>query len=47
MPLDVREEHRMLQHLVAKFVDEVLMPLEAKIIEPGHFFFHTSRKRGI
>ncbi len=33
MPLDMPEEHRMLQDLVAKFVDDELMPLEAKVIE--------------
>ena len=33
MPLDMAEEHRMLQDLVAKFVDDELMPLEAKVIE--------------
>ena len=33
MPLDMLEEHRMLQDLVAKFVDDELMPLEAKVIE--------------
>ena len=33
MPADMPEEHRMLQDLVARFVDEELMPLEAKIIE--------------
>lgn len=30
--LDMPEEHRMLQDLVAKFVDEELMPLEANVI---------------
>jgi acyl-CoA dehydrogenase len=33
MPLDMLEEHRMLQDLVARFVDDALMPLEAKVIE--------------
>ena len=33
MALDLPEEHRMLHDLVAKFVDDELMPLEAKIIE--------------
>jgi acyl-CoA dehydrogenase len=33
MPLDMPEEHRMLQDLVAKFVDEELMPLEPRILE--------------
>lgn len=33
MPVDMPEEHRMLQDLVARFVDEELMPLEARIIE--------------
>ena len=33
MALDMTDEHRMLQDLVAKFVDEELMPLEAKVIE--------------
>ena len=33
MPLDMAEEHRMLQDLVAKFVDDELMPLESKVIE--------------
>jgi alkylation response protein AidB-like acyl-CoA dehydrogenase len=41
MPLQLSEEQRMLQDLVAKFVDKELMPLEAKVIaremrgEPG------------
>ena len=33
MPLDMPEEHRMLQDLVAKFVDDEMMPLEPKVIE--------------
>jgi acyl-CoA dehydrogenase len=33
MSADLAEEHRMLQDLVARFVDEELMPLEPKIIE--------------
>jgi acyl-CoA dehydrogenase len=33
MPLELLEEHRMLQDLVARFVDEHLMPLEPRIIE--------------
>jgi acyl-CoA dehydrogenase len=33
MPLDMAEEHRMLQDLVAKFVDDELIPLEARILE--------------
>ena len=32
MPLDMAEEHRMLQDLVAKFVNDELMPLEANVI---------------
>ena len=32
MALDMPEEHRMLQDLVARFVDEELMPLEANVI---------------
>ena len=33
MPVELAEEHRMLQDLVAKFVEDELMPLEARIIE--------------
>ena len=33
MPVELAEEHRMLQDLVARFVDEELMPLEPRIIE--------------
>jgi len=33
MSLDLSEEHRMLQDLVAKFVEKELMPLEPRIIE--------------
>lgn len=33
MSLELSEEHRMLQDLVAKFVDKELMPLEAKILQ--------------
>ena len=33
MPLELPEEYRMLQDLVARFVDEELMPLEPKIID--------------
>jgi alkylation response protein AidB-like acyl-CoA dehydrogenase len=33
MPFQLSEEQRMLQDLVAKFVDKELMPLEAKVIE--------------
>jgi acyl-CoA dehydrogenase len=33
MTIEMPEEHRMLQDLVARFVDDELMPLEAKIIE--------------
>src|SRR5690349_21106883 len=32
MPVDTPEEHRMLQELIAKFVDEQLMPLEPHVI---------------
>ncbi len=32
MPVDMSEEHRMLQELVGKFVDEQLMPLEPNVI---------------
>jgi len=33
MPIEMPEEHRMLQDLVAKFVDDEVMPLEPRIIE--------------
>jgi hypothetical protein len=33
MTIQLAEEHRMLQELVARFVDENLVPLEPKIIE--------------
>lgn len=33
MTVHLAEEHRMLQELVARFVDEHLVPLEPKIIE--------------
>lgn len=33
MPAELLEEHRMIQDLVARFVDDELMPLEPKIIE--------------
>lgn len=32
MPLELAEEHRMLQELVAKFVDDELMPLETAVL---------------
>lgn len=33
MFFELSEEHRMLQDLVARFVDEELMPLESRVIE--------------
>lgn len=33
MPIEMQDEHRMLHDLVAKFVDDELMPLEPRIIE--------------
>ena len=50
MSSDQAEEHRMLQEMVAKFVDNELMPLEPAVmarlakgesVDPSEYFFRT------